>query len=232
MIEFAICDDEPFARDDLAGRIAEYMGTRSYRIISFASGEAVLDSGKTFDVLFLDLQMGGLGGMETAKRLREQGYQGILVFITVLKESVFDAFAVEAFDYLVKPLDGRRFRQTMDRAVQSLGHETNLVLRKGTACRVVPFSQIIYGEVLGRKIYLHKRGGETIDYYEALDDLERRADSRFFRCHRSYLVNLDYVRGCKAGAVLLSEGGEIPVSRLRERALAQALLAHMKQRRC
>ena len=66
--------------------------------------------------------------------------------------------------------------------------------------------------------------------YEKLEDLERRLDSRFFKCHRSYLVDLDYVRGYRDGQVLLPQGAAIPVSRLRERELRQALLRRMKER--
>lgn len=69
------------------------------------------------------------------------------------------------------------------------------------------------------------------DYYDKLEEFERRLDRRFFKCHRSYLVNLDKVRGCHAGQAALSDGSEIPVSRLRERQLTEALLRHMKETR-
>ena len=88
----------------------------------------------------------------------------------------------------------------------------------------------VYGEVLGRKLYLHRSAGGVVDYYGRLGDLERRVDGRFFRCHRSYLVNLDHVRGSRAGQAVLSQGGSVPVSRLRESDLTKALLQHMKER--
>jgi len=67
-------------------------------------------------------------------------------------------------------------------------------------------------------------------FYGKLEELEQRVDERFFKCHRSYLVSLDYVRGCQGGQVLLSQGERIPASRLRERELTQALLRYMKER--
>ncbi len=81
---------------------------------------------------------------------------------------------------------------------------------------------------MARELYLHRAGGGVVDCYGRLEELERRVDGRFFRCHRSYLVNLDYVRGCREGQVLLPQGEAIPVSRLRERELTQALLRRMK----
>ena len=103
-------------------------------------------------------------------------------------------------------------------------------MQKGNSCEILFLSNILYCEVIGRKIYIHKKDGGIVDYYDKLEDLERRVDGRFFRCHRSYLVNLDFICGCNAGRVLLPQGDEIPVSRLRERELTQALLRHMKKR--
>ena len=234
MITFAICDDEPMMVQELAGHLADYMKEKAiseYAINSFSNGRALLDSG-SYDVVFLDIQMDQPDGMETAKLLRRRGERSLLVFVTVLKECVFDAFAVEACGYLLKPLDSVRFRQTMDRVLRSLEQRTaeDIVIQRGTGCEVVVLSDIVYCEVLGRKIYLHKSDGTVSDYYDKLEDLERRVDGRFFKCHRSYLVNLDYVRGCQDGQVLLFQGERIPASRLRERELTQALLRYMKER--
>nr|WP_325296145.1 LytTR family DNA-binding domain-containing protein [uncultured Oscillibacter sp.] len=235
MIKFAICDDEPLMAQELAGHLADYMKENlitAYSVSSFSDGRALLDAIDRFDVIFLDIQMEQPDGMETAKLLRRRGDHSLLVFVTVLKELVFDAFQVEAYDYLLKPLDRDRFKQTMDRVLRSLDRKTaeDIVIQRGTGCEVVLLSDIVYCEVLGRKIYLHKHDGTVSDYYDKLEDLERRVDGRFFKCHRSFLVNLDYVRGCQDGQVLLAQGERIPASRLRERELTQALLRYMKER--
>ena len=235
MITFAICDDEPLMARELAGHLAGYMkekSTTDYSVSSFSNGCALLESGGSFDVIFLDIQMEQPDGMETAKLLRQRGDHSLLIFVTVLKECVFDSFQVEAFDYLLKPLDSVRFKQTMNRVLRSLEQRAaeDIVIQRGTGCEVVLLSDIVYCEVLGRKIYLHKSDGTVSDYYDKLEDLERRVDGRFFKCHRSYLVNLDYVRGCQDGQVLLFQGERIPASRLREGELTQALLRHMKER--
>ena len=235
MIKFAICDDEPLMAQELAGHLADYMKENlitAYSVSSFSDGRALLDAIDRFDVIFLDIQIEQPDGMETAKLLRRRGDHSLLVFVTVLKELVFDAFQVEAYDYLLKPLDRARFKQTMERVLRSLDRKTaeDIVIQRGTGCEVVLLSDIVYCEVLGRKIYLHKHDGTVSDYYDKLEDLERRVDGRFFKCHRSFLVNLDYVRGCQDGQVLLAQGERIPASRLRERELTQALLRYMKER--
>ena len=235
MIKFAICDDEPRMAQELAGRLAGYMKEKSmadYDLSHFPNGRALLEEAGGFDVVFLDIQMEQPDGMEAARLLRQRGGHSLLVFVTVLKELVFDAFQVEAFDYLLKPLDSARFHRTMDRVLDALERRTGaaIVVQRGGGCEVVLLSDIVYCEVLGRKVYLHKNDGTISDYYDKLEDLERRVDGRFFKCHRSYLVNLDYVRGCRDGQVLLPQGERIPTSRLRERELTQALLRHMKER--
>ena len=235
MIKFAICDDEPAMARELAGYLARYLEEHevtAYSVSNFSSGRALLEAADGFDVIFLDIQMEEPDGMETARLLRRQGDHSLLIFVTVLMELVFDAFQVEAYDYLTKPLDAARFARTMDRVLQTLEQRTaaSIVIQQGSGCEVVPLSDVVYCEVLGRKVYLHKADGTITGYYDRLEQLERRVDGRFFRCHRSYLVNLDYVRGCQTGQVLLSQGERIPVSRLRERDLTGALLLHMKKR--
>lgn len=164
--------------------------------------------------------------------LRQRSASTVLIFVTVSKEYVFDAFEVTAYDYLLKPLNRERFQRTMNRVLARFNQAApSIVVQKGTSCEVIPLAQIVYCEVQGRKIYIHQENGMVTDYYDKLEEFERRLDRRFFKCHRSYLVNLDKVRGCHAGQAALSDGSEIPVSRLRERQLTEALLRHMKETR-
>lgn len=235
MIKFAICDDEPFMTEEISQYLSRYMeeeNMASYCVSSFPNGRLLLESDCDFDLIFLDIQMEQPDGMETAKMLRQRKNRSLLVFVTVMKECVFDAFEVHAYDYLIKPLDYHRFKRTMDRAVKDLEQQAgkHIIIRKSASCQVVPLSQIMYCEVQGRKVYIHQADGKVIDYYDKLEDFQRRVDRRFFRCHRSYLVNLDYIRGCAAGLATLSLGDKIPVSRLRERELTETLLRHMKER--
>ena len=235
MIKFAICDDEPIMMQEISNQLSQYMIGRkisSYSVTNFSNGCSLLESDCDFDVIFLDIQMEHLNGMDIAKMLRQRKNHSLLIFVTVLKECVFDAFEVEAFDYLVKPLDSGHFKRTMDRIIKSIQQRENksIVVQRGTSCDVILFAEIVYCEVQGRKIYIHQSNGKITDYYDKLDDLEQRIDGRFFRCHRSYLVNLEYVRGYNVGQVMLSQGNKIPVSRLRERDLTQALLRYMKER--
>ena len=168
MLHFAICDDEPLMVQEIADCLSAYMEEKrisSYQISRFSSGGALLESGGDFDLIFLDIQMEKPDGMETAGILRRQGSRSLLVFVTVLRECVFDAFETEACGYLLKPLDRARFVRTMDRALASLERRAakSVMVRRGASCEVIPLSQIIYCEVQGRKLYIHLDSGGIID---------------------------------------------------------------------
>lgn len=233
MIKFAICDDEPLMAQELADYLAKYMEERSitvYDLSSFPNGCALLESVSGFDVIFLDIQMEQPDGMETARLLRQQGNHSLLIFVTVVRECVFEAFQVEAYDYLLKPLNWDNFYRTMDRVLRTLEQRASeeIVIQRGINFEVVLLSDIVYCEVLGRKVYLHKSDGTVSDYYDQLEDLERHMDGRFFRCHRSYLVNLKHLKGYKDGNAYMDNGSVIPVSRLRSKEFSNAILHYMK----
>lgn len=235
MIKFAVCDDDPFMARELPDRLSAYRNEKSlssFCVECFSCGEQLLNSGCDFDLIFLDIQMQKPDGMETARLLRQRGTRSLLIFVTVLQECVFGAFEVEAFDYLLKPLDDARFVRTMDRALRALmqGARKSILIRQGASCTVVPLDHILFCEVQGRELYLHRTDEGILQCRERLEAFAQRLDERFFRCHRSYLVNLDHMRGIHAGRALLSPDGDIPVSRLRERELMQALLRRMRER--
>ena len=179
-----------------------------------------------FDILFLDIQMEGMDGMEAARLMRARGYGGMLIFITVLKEEVFEAFEVRAFDYLVKPLEDSRFKRTMGRTLAALVQEPGncLVVQKGNLCQAIPFTQIIYCEVLGRKVYIHQKDGMVMDYYDKLEDLEKRLDSRFSGATEATREPGVMCADTAEDLRTLWGGSQVPVSRLRGRELKQALL--------
>lgn len=231
MLQIALCDDEPYTLEALSVQIGDCLraaGRPDFRLTPFSGGQALLESEIPFDLVFLDVQTPPPDGLDTAAALRRRGERCLVIFLTVSRERVYDAFAVEAFDYLLKPVDPGRLRRTVERALAALERQSRrLIIQRSGEREVVPLADLVYCEVLGRKVYLHKRDGAVLDYYDRLEGLEKRLGSGFFRCHRSYLVNLDRVRGCGGGRVTLDPAGSVPVSRLRERELTQALLRRM-----
>jgi DNA-binding LytR/AlgR family response regulator len=196
----------------------------------FSSGEELLSYNGQIDILFLDIQMKGMDGMETARKLRADQFRGFLVFITVLKEMVFQSFEVQAYDYLVKPVDKKQFEKTMERLYASMqnAREDSLLVQKGYEGRIIPKDEIVFCEVIDRKIYLNLASGDVVDYYERIENLEAKLDKHFYRCHRSYLINLKHLKGYKNGTACMDNGKKIPVSRLRSKEFSGVVLQYMK----
>lgn len=146
---------------------------------------------------------------------------------------VFRAFEVQAFDYLLKPVREDYFSKTMYRLLDCLKKtgDENLLIRIGYESRLIPFDDIVFCEVIDRKIYLHLLSSEMIDYYEKIEDLGKRLPSCFYKCHRSFLINLKYVRSYENGVVFMEGGKEIPVSRLRNKDFSNVILQYMRDRR-
>ncbi len=231
MIRIAICDDEPEMVAALHKKTEQYMRAHShpFSITHFSGGNALLTCGLFFDLIFLDIQMGSVNGIQAAQALRASGVQSALVFVTVLQENVYDAFEVDAADYLLKPVDDVHFTRTMDRVCTRIckENEKRLLVQASGWSKSVRFDDILYCEVINRKIYIHTKQ-ETIDYYCKIETLEKQLDECFFKCHRSYLVHLKYVCGYAGGTATLEGGAHIPVSRLRAQDFTRAILNHMK----
>ena len=232
MIRIAICDDEKHMSDHIRAMASDFFRkkNREIQLRTFSSGEELLSYDGQIDILFLDIQMKGMDGIETARKLRDSKFRGFLIFITVLKEMVFQSFEVQAYDYLVKPVEEKQFEKTMERLYTSMQNasEDSLLVQKGYEGRIIREEEIVFCEIIDRKIYLNLVSGEVLDYYERIENLETKLGGRFFRCHRSYLINLKHLKGYKNGTVYMDSGREVPVSRLRSKELSGVVLQYMK----
>lgn len=233
MVYIAICDDEKYMSDQIRRMVSDFFRGKNVEaaVTQFTCGEELLQYDKTIDILFLDIQMKDINGMETARKLREHKFKGFLIFITVLKEMVFQSFEVQAFDYLVKPVEQRQFGKMMERLFRSIQNagEANLLVQKGYESRIISLDDIVFCEIIDRKVYLHLSSAEVVDFYDRIENLENKLDNRFFRCHRSFLINMQYLRSYKNQIAYMEDNSKIPVSRLRSKEFSGVILQYMKE---
>ena len=163
MIKIAVCDDEPVMCECLEQMIASRLKQwdEAFRITCCTNAVQFFYGPIDYDLIFLDIQMPNLNGVELAKQLREKGFEGVLIFVTVLKECMLDAFEVEAMDYLCKPADGQRLERALKRSLKRLRRkdERYLTIHTMNWCRNVKLKDIYYCEVVNRKIYVHLKDG-------------------------------------------------------------------------
>lgn len=233
MLSIAVCDDEVLDCCKIAGMIKEVLEKLdvSFIIRQFYSGKELLQAAGEFDIIFLDIMMGGMDGMDTARLLRNKAYENMLIFISSSRGYVFEAYDVEAFQYLVKPVEQGKLRSILQRAVmkfQKDSQEFILVQSKGQT-RKLFLKNIYYFEIRGRVISAHGTDG-VFQYYGQIGDLEEHLqDKGFFRCHKSFLVNLSCISRYGHQELFLDNEEKIPIAKRRQAAFEQELMDFMKK---
>lgn len=232
MLRIGICDDEAKMRKALRApleRKLQLLG-EEYHILEFDSGESLLCRSQTegLDLLFLDIEMKELNGMDTAKALRRRNSNVILVFVTAYPDFVFQGYEVHAFHYILKPYEERKIVDVLEQALKELGrHEEQFftIEQKSGATRI-PLKKIAAFVSDRRKITVITDEGEP-DFYGKLCDTQADLPDYFIRIHSRYLVNLNFVTALEKGGCLCA-GRLLPVSRTYrqqlEVAFAKALL--------
>ena len=217
----------------MAKRIKEIMEEMKVPCIirQFQSGGELLQALESFDIVFLDIIMQELDGMKTAQIFRERASDQILIFVSSSREYVFEAYDVEAFQYLLKPVGDRKLKNVLRRAVlktKSRSQEFIIVSRERQKKKLF-LDDIYYFEIKGRMVYAHVAEG-IFTYYEQIGELEDKLqDYGFFRCHKSYLINLKYVDGYNRQEVILENGEKIVIAKRRYDKFAQEMLKVMRE---
>ena len=214
-MQIAVCDDEKETRDIFTEKIRKLYPEADLSL--YQSGEEMLLSDKEPDILLLDIQMPGKDGMETAKELRRKNKKAIIIFVSALDDYVFQAFDVGAFHYLVKPFDDGKFAEVLQNAVKQFEEiekledaggkreKPSLMIIAGGKHITVNQEDIAYAEVFDRKVILHTMDSD-IEYYGKMKELVKKVGDEFYRTHRSFLVNFEYVRKFTATTVYLEKG--------------------------
>lgn len=227
MLIVAICEDEPYFLADLKNMAETYLRNRMLdaQILTFSSGEELLAWGGKPDILLMDIKLPGKDGMEVTEHLRNAGYDSPVIFITSYREYVFSAFDLDAVHYLLKPVKAEQLHKAMDKAVKRLGGsgEKRVLLTKGDTTFRIRLRDILYCEVFDHQLFIHTKT-ENFQVSGTLDAFAKQLDSRFFRCHRSYLVNMDAVVEKREGAAIVAGGGEVLISRRKQQEFTKRLL--------
>lgn len=220
MLRIGICDDLADARLVLRSALERILDTRNVpaQYFEFSSGETLLQwygrhTGE-LDLLFLDMELREMDGMETARRLRaaDEGLQ--LVFVTGYADHVFDGYSVGALGYLMKPPRKEQLESVLDRAQAALVRQLDqaYICRSGETYYRIPMGKILYFASDRRQVEC-VTPDRTYTFYGKLDAVASDVGSRFVRIHQRYLVRAGAVARLESGEVTLQDGTRLPVSR-------------------
>lgn len=232
MLDILICDDNQAVtialRDMLQSLVQRQDSIRCFLNADLLEAYINQRSQTVPDLLFLDIDLNGVSGIEVAKRLRRRCPTLQIVFITGKAEYSQDIFDAEPAGLLLKPIDPRRLEAALNSVRQRLEKESPrelLVQQKGVITRV-PLREILYIESVMRKVFIHTEQ-TTLDTYQKLTAMEEELPSCFARTHQSYLVNLEFVDTLNPSTVSLKNGTVIPVSKARSQEVKRKFLDYI-----
>ncbi len=218
MIKAAICEDSELDRDILKkiiGFLLEEIGL-AYDIVLYSNGQELVSGYKNYpvDIIFLDILMDDIDGIETGRLIREMDENVEIVYCTSSKEFAIAAYDVHAMAYLLKPYETLRIQSVVDYYLQK--HPQNnrnfIEVKSKRKPIIIPYKDIIHMESDNKVVYIHTTTQGAVKVYNKLDSFEHElSDSRFLRCHQSYLINMQYVTYVADSDFIMSDDKMIPI---------------------
>lgn len=226
----AVCDDSSLERTAVVSMIREYLASREIdaRISEYADGETLLAGfiPGSFAIVFLDIYMEGMTGIDAARMLKVRDPACVIVFATTSLEHGPQAFDVEAFHYIVKPVDKAKLFSVLDRWYDRFCDEKNLTLKCGRKTVEIPLRDILYIDVLGRNCTVHTAGGSVQTAMSLAAIEESLPRDQFCRPIRYCLVAMRHVRSVQDDGIVMDDGETLPMSRLEKEKLRQSLAGY------
>ena len=227
MIKIIICDDTNSELAVIKECLVSYSLSEQLKvdIKCYSSGIELLEHQiEDVDLFFLDVEMPELNGIETAKNIRKRNDHCEIVFITNYIQYALQGYEVQAFRYLLKPIDAEQFKEVADHLFEKIKKLSSYIQIKGRSETHRLFvKDILYAETSQRHVLIHTKMA-VIDCYTTMEKLEEALSAHgFFRCHSAYLVSMNEISKVHGNDAVLKDGTCIPVSKNRKKNFKQAL---------
>ncbi len=230
-MKIAICDDEKIFLDSLEEKIYGILSKLDCEVIAFGSAEALLSSAMDYDLIFLDIEMGGMDGMRAAKQIRETDFETPIVFLTSHTEMAIEGYEVNAFRFLKKPVEEEKLRQTLqDIQLMKASHKGVMIKAGGEEIVVIP-SEVLFLESDNNNVRIITSSGSITTRLKLSEAIEifNRINDTIRKVHRCSAVNLDHVARLRDREAVLDDGSVIAVSRSCFADFKNALYEHVKK---
>ena len=219
-MRIAVVEDEKPHRDLLVHYLEDWhRGQRRAVILEvFESSEAFsfrYEESRDFDLLFIDIQMPGMNGMELARKVRARDRDIVIVFVTGVCDYLEEGYEVEALHYLMKPLDPERLNQCLEKALQRRQRGTFITLHTGEGILKINQECVNYVEARGRNCCIGRMGEDgELEVKESFSEVEKLLDEgEFVKCHRSFLCRISNIHHIGREDIFFDDGSSVPVSR-------------------
>lgn len=231
MLRIGIVDDEPAVRDQLEGFIDRFCKENGVSIHcrNYENGEQLLKETDRDEILLLDIDLPGTDGMETARKLREEGCSSVILFVTNMAQYAIHGYEVNALDFMVKPIGYEVFRLKLQKALDAVKarQDVKLKLKTRDGFRQVYVSQILYVEVQRHKLFYHLED-EVLEAWDTIGHAREMLEPQGFAlCNVCYLVNLEHVVSMKEGMVQVGKD-LLKISRGKKKKFEDALTSSFR----
>lgn len=215
MLDIVIIENEPEETNRLQNLLNEWSKEKNFSIsvTTHMSGEDYFsfNSSHICDLFFLDIQLTGMNGMDIAKRLRNDGYTGEIIFLTSFREYVFDGYQVHALNYLLKPLVVPQLYSCLNELAESLKANHYIFRYKQEII------QVEYRDILCLSSYMHSvdivTRKEHFTQYASLNTVLSHLPKQFLRVHHSHIVNMAHIYKIAGNTITLSNRTTVPIGR-------------------
>ena len=235
MVNVAICDDEEYFLNELEKLVSVYANEsgNALEIDTYQEPERfmedVISGKKEYQFIFLDVEMPKISGVEVAKKLRENGYQNEICFVTGYKGYAFDAYSVNAIGYICKPAQYLDVKSVIHKALIQIYYNWSeeeakkryLEVRMQQGTTIIDIEKILYLEKRRNQCVIHMEMGEKVCYETLKSIFEKLNQQKFCYCHQGFIVNFDKIKEVKKEVICFGEGREVPVSRKYQSELRQ-----------
>lgn len=228
-MRIAICDDDPQDRLTMRTLVTEYLELHNYYIAidEFPSGEAFLATDvERYELAILDIYMGQLNGIETARKLVEEHPNLQIIFCSTSNAYAAESYDVAALRYFIKPISREKLYGTLDRFFHVHTSLRTLTYKQNRVDETIYIAEILWVEADGHKSILHTRKGDITTrtpYSQICDQLK---DADFIKPIRYALVSLDAVATIPTDVLTLVDGSSVPISRDQRAAIKKAFMDH------
>ncbi len=229
-MRIAICDDESVSAHRLASMVEKQMALLGFSAKTdvFLSAKDLLASSVTYELLLLDCKLDAGTGIDVARALRERGSQAAIVFVTAYDEYVFEGYEVNAYRYLLKPVDPMVLRKTLSDFVSHYEREKYLDFVSGKRVVRLNLNEIMYIESSEKHSIVRHING-SYDTAVPIAELQARIGSyAFFRTHRRFIVNMKYIMEVDKNIIRLTNDERIEISRRNLAAFNKCYMSFLK----
>lgn len=220
MIWIYLCDDNQSILDKYENRIQVAASNNGFSIATkkFLSGESLLfnlqDNPNEADIIYLDILMKNLNGIETAKKLREYGCDSEIIYLTTSEDYVFSSFDVNAYNYIIKDkFSDNKFESILIKAIHLAKRKKQEIFKcsRNHIIKHIPIHSISYFESVARLVTVHY-DNKTFSFYSNMNTLmDYLSNKGFIQCHRSYIVNMRYISEIDKSDLVLIDSTRIPL---------------------